>query len=381
VYPYASLPTRAIPGLTMPATAFFHRLLPDQQRIAQLAPGVALCVGVVLAALAAAPVLKWLFSAIGLGFSLPAIVLALVFGIALHRFSELPRMRAGVAWCAKPLLRFAVGLLGLRIALGDIAGLGLGTGLTVVLAMAATIVLAMWLARRLGCSDGYGALSGAANAVCGASATIATSTVLPDYKGKEADVVFTVIMANAISTIVMLAYPPLCHLLGFTPHQTGVMLGVTVHDMAQVVGAGYAVSEPVGDTAVVVKMFRVFLLLPVVVAIGWWFQRQQIERTGSTAAAVPPAAPPVPAFAVAFLALCVLNSMLLAIPFVKPIYLPVKQVLGFVSSWGLLVAIGALGLGTSLAQLLKVDWRQLAVFLSATLLIFVIGTVGVAISG
>ena len=361
----------------MSPTAYLQRLLPDRQRLSQLAPGVALCVAVVLAALAAVPVLKALLGAVGITFSLPAIVLALVIGIALHRTSERPRMKPGVAWCAKPLLRFAVGLLGLRIALGDIAGLGLGTALTVIVAMAATLVLAMWLAKVLGCSDGFGALSGAANAVCGASATVATSTVLPDYKGKEADVVFTVVMANAISTIVMLAYPPLCLMLGFTPRQTGFMLGATIHDMAQVVGAGYAVSEPVGDVAVIVKMFRVFLLLPVVVAIGWWFQRQQAASADGKAAA----APAVPTFAVAFLVLCVVNSILLAIPSLKPLYLPLKQVLSQVSSWGLLLAIGALGLGTSLDSLLKVDWRQLAVFLAATVLILVIGTAGVAIFG
>lgn len=360
----------------MTAFARLQRLAPSQETMAKLAPGVALCVGVVLAAVAAVPVVSWLLSAIGLKFSLPAIVLALVIGMGLHKVSLRPEMKAGVAWCAKPLLRFAVGLLGLRIALGDIAGLGVGAALTVIVGMASTIVMAMWLARQLGCSDGFGALSGAANAVCGASATVATSTVLPDYKGKEADVVFTVVMANAISTIVMLAYPPLCAWLGLSPRATGIMLGATIHDMAQVVGAGYAVSEPVGDVAVVVKMFRVFLLLPVVVAIGWWFHRNQTSADGKAVAA-----PPVPTFAVAFLVLCFVNSILLAIPALKPLYLPIKGLLSQASSWGLLIAIGALGLGTSLEQLLRVDWRQLFVFLAATILILAIGTAGVMLVG
>jgi uncharacterized membrane protein YadS len=93
-------------------------------------------------------------------------------------------------------------------------------------------------------------------------------------------VTFTVIAANAVSTLVMVAYPPLCVLLGLDAQTTGIMLGATIHDMAQVVGAGYAVSEPVGNTAVIVKLFRVFLLLPVVVAIGWWFVRQRGEAGG-----------------------------------------------------------------------------------------------------
>ena len=66
----------------------------------------------------------------------------------------------------------------------------------------------------------------------------------------------------------MVLYPLVCALLGFDPQTTGVMLGATIHDVAQVVGAGYAVSETAGNTAVIVKLFRVFLLLPMVLSVG-----------------------------------------------------------------------------------------------------------------
>ena len=368
----------------MTALARLNRLLPDRPALAKLAPGVGLCAGVALLAVGAEPLLRWLLkNGLGVGFSLPAIVIALGIGMTLHRYALLAPMRPGVGWCAKPVLRIAVGLLGLRIALGDIAGLGFATAVLVMVAMAATTATAMMLARWLGCSDGYGALSGAANAVCGASATLATATVLPAYKNKDADIVFTVVMANAISTIVMVAYPPLCILFGFSPRQTGIMLGATVHDMAQVVGAGYGVSDTTGDVAVIVKMFRVLLLLPVVVTIGWWFHRKETRdrHNGHSAETAAVAAPPVPGFTVAFLVLCVINSILLSIPALNPVYLPIKHLLSQISSWGLLIAIAALGLGTSLDQLLRVDWRQLTVFLAATLLILTIGTAGIALLG
>ena len=112
--------------------------------------------------------------------------------------------------------------------------------------------------------------------MCGASATLATSIVVPDYKGKEADVAFVVVAVNALSTVAMVLYPLICTGSASTRRRTGVMLGATIHDVAQVVGAGYAVSEPVGNTAVIVKLFRVFLLLPVVLAIGWWFARRAV---------------------------------------------------------------------------------------------------------
>ena len=175
-------------------------------------------------------------------------------------------------------------------------------------------------------------------------------------------------MANAVSTLVMLAYPPLCIWLGLSSQETGLMLGMTIHDMAQVVGAGYAVSEPVGNTAVIVKLFRVFLLLPVVMIIGWWFMRQ-----GKSAGE---AKVPVPVFALVFLALCVLNSILPGTP-LAGIYAPIKAFLSELSKWGLLIAIAALGLGTSLSAILSIGWRHMAVFFGATLVILVIGTGGI----
>ncbi len=327
--------------------------------------GIALSAAVAVAAVLAEPLLKSLTG----GFSLPAMVLALFIGIALNRIAADPRVQPGITWCVKKLLRIAIGLLGLRIALGDIIGLGAGTILLVVGSMAITIAGSIWLARLFGQEAGYGALAGAANAVCGASATLATSTVVPHYKNKDADTAFTVVMANAISTLVMLAYPPLCLWLGLSPRESGLMLGATIHDMAQVVGAGYAVSDSVGNTAVVVKLFRVFLLLPVVLAIGWWFMRRG-EQAGD-------AKVPAPVFAVVFLVLVLVNTAAMALPQITPLYLPVKAFLNEVSRWGLLLSIAALGLGTSLSAILAVGWRHVAVFMGATLIILVVATGGI----
>ena len=136
--------------------------------------------------------------------------------------------------------------------------------------------------------------------MCGASATLATGTVLPNYPGKEADIAFVVIAVNAFATLAMILYPLICIALGFSPQTEGVMLGGTIHDVAQVVGAGYAVSEPVGNTAVIVKLFRVFLLLPVVLGIGYWFTRKGRSHGDARV--------PVPMFAFVFLLLCLVNS-------------------------------------------------------------------------
>jgi uncharacterized integral membrane protein (TIGR00698 family) len=332
--------------------------------VRRLLPGIALAIAVALAAVASAPLVARVLP-------IPAMVIALLFGIALNGIAAQNTFEPGLAWCVKKLLRIAIALLGLRIALGDIADLGVSVALLVVLAMTLTIVSGFGLARFFRLDDGYGALAGAATAVCGASATLATATVVPNYPQKGADVTFTVVAANAISTLVMVAYPPLCVLLGLDAQATGVMLGATIHDMAQVVGAGYAVSEPVGNTAVIVKLFRVFLLLPLVVAIGFWFVR---HRGAAGQAKVP-----VPVFALVFLALCLINSIVPGIPGFASIYAPIKSALVTASTWGLLVAIAALGLGTSLTAVLRIGWRHTAVFSGTTLVILSVVTLGLLV--
>lgn len=332
-------------------------------------PGIALSAGVAIAAFLAEPLLKRATGGVGL----PAMVIALAIGITLNRLSADPRFAPGIGWCVKALLRMAIGLLGLRIALGDIIDLGIGAIVMVVGSMAITIVVSIALARVMGQEVGYGALAGAANAVCGASATLATTTVVPNYPRKDADTAFTVVMANAVSTVVMLLYPPFCLWLGLSQRETGLMLGATIHDMAQVVGAGYAVSEAAGNTAVVVKLFRVFLLLPVVLAIGWWLLRrgESLDRRAAEAKT------PVPVFALVFLALAAVNTAAMASPTTLPVYLPVKAFLGAVSTWGLLIAIAALGLGTSLTAVFAVGWRHFAVFAGATLTILACAMAGI----
>jgi len=324
-----------------------------------LAPGIVLSAAVAVLAVSAAPLVA------RIGLPVPAMVVALLIGIALSRIAEKPFFQPGISFCVKIVLRWAVALLGLRIALGEILALGWQVALLVVAAMMATVMSGVLFARWLGQTDSYGALSGAGTAVCGASATLATATVVPDYRGKKADVVFVVVAVNALSTLAMVLYPLICAALGFNAQTTGVMLGGTIHDVAQVVGAGYAVSEPVGNTAVIVKLFRVFLLLPVVIGIGLWFSR------GTTSAEVP-----VPVFAFLFLALCLLNSAIAYFPALAPIYAPIKAVLGEAATWGLLIAIGALGLGTSLTAIARLSWRHVANVVGTTFVILIIITGG-----
>jgi uncharacterized integral membrane protein (TIGR00698 family) len=365
--PSASAETRAPPA---PAAAAAR--LGDGTEAAfstALVPGVALAAGIAAAAVLAEAVMRRVTG----GFALPALVIALLIGMALSGPSRRITFTPGLVWCVKRLLRVAIAILGLRISLADIVGLGPGTVLIVVAAMTVTIASSLWLSARMGLGVCYGALAGAANAVCGASAALATSTVVPSYERKGADVAFAVIAANAVSTLAMLIYPLIAVALGYDPKAAGIFLGATIHDVAQVVGAGYAISEPVGNAAVIVKLFRVFLLLPVVLGIGWW-----LAAAGERASA---AKVPVPIFAIMFLVLCLVNTLATSVPALAPVYRPVKSILDVAANWGLLLAIAALGAGTTVTELRYINWRHGAVFFMATAVILLAVALGLRITG
>jgi uncharacterized integral membrane protein (TIGR00698 family) len=330
-----------------------------------LLPGIALSLVVAAVSVLAEP---WLKAAAGGRIGIPAIVIALVVGMVLHPVANTPTFEAGLTFCVKKLLRWAIGLLGLRVALGDIVALGWGTALLVLGSMVATVLAGFGLARLLGRERGTGALAGVATAVCGASAALATATVVPDYRGKAADVAFTVIAMNAFATLAMLAYPLLCAWLGFSEMQTGIMLGATIHDVAQVVGAGQSVSDEAANAAIIVKLFRVFMLLPSVLLVGWWLLRD--------GAAGENAKVPVPVFAIVFLGLCILNSLLSTQSALAGLYLPVRDALLEASRWGLLIAIAALGIGTSMAAMARLGWRHLVLVTGTSLVILCVVTVG-----
>ena len=327
-------------------------------------PGVLLSAAVAISAVTAARLLGGILP-------IPAMVVALVIGIALNPPARRRLFQPGILLCLRVILRWAVALLGLRIALAEIAALGLSTAILVVIAMAITLAAGFLLARLFALERAYGALAGAGTAVCGASATLATSIVLPDYKGKETDIVFVVVAVNALSTLAMVVYPPFCTWLSFDAQITGIMLGATIHDVAQVVGAGYSVSETAGNTAVIVKLFRVFLMLPLVLAIGWLFARRSVTATAARV--------PIPVFAIVFVALCVLNSIAPAFPPFARMLAWIKAPLIEASTWGLLLAISALGLGTSLSGIAALGWRHVATVTGTTLVIFAVMTAGLMV--
>jgi uncharacterized integral membrane protein (TIGR00698 family) len=234
----------------------------------------------------------------------------------------------------------------------QMAALGFVPIALVVAGIATTLLFGVVLARLLGLSRGFGLLSGGSVGICGASAALAIASVLPKTRESERDVILAVVVVTTLSTIAMIVYPMLVTAIGLDHQRAGLFLGGTIHDVAQVVGAGYMISPQTGDVATYVKLLRVAMLLPVVLAVAFVMARGQ---AGQPAAKVP-----IPMFLVGFAALVALNSLGL-------LPRPAVAAAGEVSRWCLVVAIAALGMKTTFKALVAAGWRPVAVMVAETL--------------
>lgn len=299
----------------------------------------------------------------------PAMLMALLLGIAFNFLSEEGRCAAGIDLCAKKVLRLGVALLGMRISVDLLIGLGLGTILLLVSAMAATICFGLLAAKLLGRGWRMALITSGSVAICGASAAMAIAAVLPKNEFSERNLIFTVLSVTVLSTLAMIGYPILAQMMGLDARATGIFFGGTIHDVAQVVGAGFSVSPEAGETATLVKLIRVTMLAPVVLTYSIVL-RNVPQGEGETGKRPPL----LPGFVIAFLVLAAFNSFGL-IP---------KQVASFgseASRWALLAGIVAVGMRTSLRRVLDVGGDAVALVVAETLFIAAFIIAGIHLLG
>ena len=296
----------------------------------------------------------------------PAMLMALLLGMALHFVAAQAQCQPGIELASRQVLRWGVALLGLRVSLEQVLGLGWGTVLMVVVTVPATIGAGLLLARAMGLRGALGLLSGGAVGICGASAALALASCLPQSSERERDLAWTVMGVSILSTLAMLGYPVLAGALGLDAWRTGIFLGASIHDVAQVVGAGYSVSTTSGDVAIVSKLMRVAMLVPVLllvtlllpVVLSRRVQAGRLRAAGGENVS-PPDTPVLPGFALAFVALVLLQSVVT----LPSSWVTVGQ--GF-SQWALLLAMAAIGLKSQPAQWRAMGWRPVLLLVGET---------------
>jgi uncharacterized integral membrane protein (TIGR00698 family) len=238
--------------------------------------GAALCLSAALVAWAAAS-LPWNHK-----LQLSALTLAIIAGMAVG--NAMPRrlldsLHPGLRFCQQKLLRLGIVLYGIRLTLQDLWNLG-PRALVLDLTVIATVLVAGYClgTRILRLDRDTALLVSAGSGICGAAAVLATERVIETESHKVSVAIATVVV---FGTIAMFLYPVLYPLTGFTERQFGIYAGATVHEVAQALATGRAVSQAASDTAVITKMLRVLLLAPVLVIIS------RLRRSESPRAAAP----------------------------------------------------------------------------------------------
>lgn len=291
----------------------------------------------------------------------PLMLMGLLIGLAFNFAHADVRLHAGLGFASKTLLRWGIVLVGLQVTFAQIAGLGWVAFVAIAAMVALVLLTGTVAARSTGMGAAFGTLAGGAVAICGASAALALSSVLGEKRTSQAQLTLVLVTVSAASAAAMSLYPILAHVLHLTDRQAGFLMGASIHDVAQALGAGYSYSEVAGQNASIVKLTRVALLAPALAAVAWVYPRDDGTRAGVG----------VPWFVLAFLGMTAVHSTVM-LPAVILAWTP-KLASGL-----LLMAVTATGIRSPMNLLLEQGWRSSLPVVAATIMSFVLA-VGAAI--
>lgn len=331
--------------------------------VPRLVPGLALCVVVAIGAAAAARLEARIFGEA----YVEALVLAILLGAAVRSVWEPgARWTPGIGFAARLVLEIAIVLLGASVSFAMIAQ----SGPKLLAAIFAVVALALAggyaIGRLLGLTPHLAALIACGNAVCGNSAIAALA---PAIRASGEEVASAISFTAALGVVVVLGLPLLMPLLGLSHSQYGVLSGLTVYAVPQVLAAAAIAGPTATQIGTLVKLIRVLTLGPIVLGASILF-RERGERSGPR----PGLARMAPWFIVGFLALAALRSFGLAPPAMVSAF---AQISGALT----VVAMAALGFGVDLRALRRVGLRASAAVTLSLILLIALSLAAIRLSG
>ncbi|MDE6176532.1 MAG: YeiH family protein [Paramuribaculum sp.] len=248
----------------------------------------------------------------------------------------------GIQFCSKKILRLGIILYGFRLTFQDIVNVGVSGIVVDAIIVATTILGGVWIGRLLKMDRDTALLTSVGSGICGAAAVLGAESTIRTQPYKTAVAVATVVIFGTISMF----FYPIAYRSGWldlTPQEMGIYTGSTLHEVAHAVGAGNAMGTEVSNVAIIVKMIRVMLLVPVLLVLGFWVARRNSSEAG---ASTEKGKVSIPWFAIGFLAVIGFNSLnLLPAIFVDAI--------NYVDTFLLTMAMAALGAETSIDKFKK----------------------------
>lgn len=311
-----------------------------------LAPGLALTFAI--AALAA--VVRWLP---GMTILTP-LAISVLIGLAIgntHTLSE--RFQPGVSFAGRRLLRVAIVLLGFQLSVTQLIAIGTGSLVVVIFVVSGSFVLICWMGSAFKVDRKLSELIACGTSVCGASAVVAMGSV---NQADEEDVVYALGSVTVFGTVLMFLLPVIAQAFDFNARFFGIWAGASIHEVAQVTGAAFQLGSVSGEVGIIVKLARVLMLAPLILAFGFW------ARSLKSAASAKASAPPFPLFVFGFVFVVALNSLI-------PLSIELRTNIMAMTTFLMSMALGALGLQTNVRRLKGKGARPLMLGAASTLLI------------
>ncbi|KJC65793.1 YeiH family protein [Agreia bicolorata] len=304
---------------------------------------------------------------------LPLLTVAVALGMIVAQIPALRPLldgplKAGLSLSARRLLRIGIVLLGLKLSLVDIAGLGVVTIIAIVLVVILTFGVTLLLGRMLGLPGYQPLLIAAGFSICGASAVGAMSAVT---RAKDSESATPIALVTLCGTLAIALLPLARIPLGFDAAEFGTWVGLSVHDVGQVVATAQIAGPVALAAAVVVKLTRVLTLAPMVAIVGAVERRRTPLSSSSAVDAGTTKRPPiVPLFVLGFLAAVLVRT-------VVPLPGGVLEVADVLQTALLATALFALGTGIRFTELARTGWKALIVGLGSWVFIAALSVVAV----
>jgi uncharacterized integral membrane protein (TIGR00698 family) len=334
------------------------------------APGVLLCVAITIAA----TLVERLEVTVTGSRYLEALVIAILIGVAVRAYwTPGETWKPGIAFSAKTLLEIAVVLLGASISAATVWALGpfLLVGIATVVAVALATTYA--ICRALGLPLKMAILIACGNSICGNSAIAA---VAPIIGAKPADIASSIAFTAVLGVIVVLTLPLLVPVLDLSLTQYGTLAGLTVYAVPQVLAATLPIGELSNQVGTVVKLVRVLMLGPVVLALSLFAGHLRNEGAAASGEARrwPPFRELVPWFILGFLGFAALRSLGL-IP--AELVQPLRTIAGVLTT----IAMAALGLGVDIRTIAKAGARVMFAVTASLIVLAVISYALIRVAG
>lgn len=301
------------------------------------------------------------------------IMMAILLGILVRNTLGLnDRFLPGIQFGLKRVLRLGIVLLGIRLSLGEVGAIGLQSLPIIIAASGSALLIVSYLSRRLGLSARLGTLLAVGTSICGATAIVATA---PTINARDTEVCYSVACVTLFGVLAMLAYPFLAHwLFAADPFLAGLFLGTSVHETAQVAGAGLVYEQYYHDpqalnVATVTKLVRNLGMLLVIPLMSIAYHRNASEE-----GVVPRWWTMVPVFIIGFACMSLVRTLgdMGDTAFGVLSRTHWQATVGWVKEGAevcLAVAMASVGLGTDIRDLISIGLKPLAMGLVAALLV------------